>query len=163
MVDASIMHAEYMIRQGTTDDFSQLVALESKCFDASAAYSPKQLHYLTTRANSVCLVETQHDIIRGFIIVLFRMGSRVAGIETLDVDPDFHGHGIGSRLLSAAEHFCSQRGITRIRLEVSCGNHAALRLYEKSSFRRTVLLKDYYQNPHSGTRDAFRMVKQVVT
>jgi ribosomal-protein-alanine N-acetyltransferase len=163
MIDATIMHFENIIRQGTTNDFSQLVNLESKCFEKSIAYSPKQLHYLITRANSICLVETQLDIIRGFIIVLFRMGSKVAGIETLDVDPAFHGQGIGSRLLSAAENFCSQKDILRIRLEVSCGNHAALRLYEKSSFRRTMLLKDYYQNPHCGTRDAFRMVKQVVT
>ncbi len=110
-------------------------------------------------AKSSCLVETSNQTIRGFIIILFRDGSSVAAIETLDVDPIFRGKGIGQRLLNAAEDEMFANGIKNIRLEVSTNNLSALRLYEKVGYRKVAFLPSYYSNRHYGTRDAFRMVK----
>ena len=38
-----------------------------------------------------------------FIIILYRKGTRVAGIETINVDPAYRKQGVGLRLLNAAE------------------------------------------------------------
>ena len=104
-----------------------------------------------------------NELIRGFIIVLYKNGSGVAGIETLNVDPIFRGNGIGRKLLIAAEKEMFTRAIRSLRLEVSTGNIPAIALYEKSGFRKTSILKNYYKNQNFGTNDAFRMTKELTT
>jgi ribosomal protein S18 acetylase RimI-like enzyme len=144
-------------------DFDRIIELERKCFCKYLAYTPKQLEYLITRANSTCLTETLQDILRGFIIILYRNGSRVAGIETLNVDPLFQGGGIGTKLLNAAEKDMKYKWIKRIRLEVSIENKPAIRLYERAGFKKIKILKNYYNYEHNGTRDAYRMIKDLPT
>lgn len=100
-------------------------------------------------------------MLRGFIIILYKKGSSVASIETLDVDPCHQGKGIGLRLLHAGEYEMSSFGIKSMCLEVSTNNLSALHLYEKAGYKRASLLPYFYQNPHNGTRDAFRMVKKL--
>jgi ribosomal protein S18 acetylase RimI-like enzyme len=85
----------------------------------------------------------------------------VAAIETLDVDPRFHGQGIGLRLLKAGEEEVIASGMKSIRLEVSINNLPALRLYEKAGYRTTAFLPYYYLNQHNETRHAYRMVKRL--
>ena len=152
-----------IIRSITLCDLDKIVELERKCFNEYIAYTPKQLKYLITRAHSISLAEIKYDVLRGFIIVLYKNGSSVAGIETLNVDPMFQGNGIGKKLLSAAEVEIYSKGLDRIRLEVSIGNISAIKLYERSGFRKTAILKDYYLNKQYGSRDAFKMVKELTT
>ncbi len=151
------------IRKITINDLNSIVEMERKCFDKNTAYNQRQLKYLITKANSNCLAETHQETIRGFIIVLLKRGTSVAGIETLNVDPNFRGQGVGKNLLNATETNLFTKGIEKIRLEVSVGNVAAIKLYEKSGFLKINYLKDFYYNYHFGTRDAFRMVKNLVT
>jgi len=152
-----------IIRSVKLFDLDKIVEIERKCFSKYIAYTPKQLKYLITRANSLSLAEIKHDVLRGFIIVLYKNGTSVAGIETLNVDPIFQGNGIGKKLLSAAEIDMHSRGINRIRLEVSIGNNSAIKLYERSGFRKTAILRNYYVNDQYGSRDAFKMVKGLTT
>ena len=151
------------IRPISINDIDRIVELEQKCFNESVAYSKKQLSYLITKANSTCLLDEYDKDIRGFIIVLYRKGTGVAGIETINVDPDHQRKGVGRRLLGAIESYNSIKGINKIRLEVSAGNISAINLYEKSGFRKISLLKNYYINEQHGTFDAFRMVKNIIT
>jgi len=152
-----------IIRRIVLDDLNKIVELENKCFSDNTAYTAKQLKYLIKNANSSCLAEVYNDFIRGFIIVLYKNGTRVAGIETLNVDPVFRGTGIGKKLLIAAEKDMYQRSIIRIRLEVSSGNIPAIKLYEKSGFRVTGILHNYYRYPYYGSNNAYRMIKALVT
>ena len=150
-----------VIREANRDDLDAITAIEMECFGDSLSYSRKQLRYLLTKAHSLCLVE-EEDGVRGFIIVLFRHGDSVAAIETLDVRPSERGKGIGVRLLQAAEEQVRQHpGIRRIRLEVSTGNETALALYRKAGYRVTGRLEDFYGYDHHGSRDAYRMVKDL--
>ncbi len=141
------------------NDFERIVELEHLCFPREHAYSRRQLRYLLTKAHSMVLVETLDDVIRGFVIVLFRRGTTVAGIETINVDPGFRKKGIGLRLLSAAEECLRKSGIRTIRLEVAITNTAAIALYEHAGFYRVKVLKKYYHFSHQGSRDAYRMIK----
>lgn len=149
------------IRRASSSDLDKIIELERKCFPNEIAYSPNQLNYLITRANGQSLTETSEDVLRGLIIVLYRRGTTVAGIETLNVDPMFQGKGIAKRLLIAAEEEMHPLGIKKIRLEVSTTNHPALNLYEKMGYEKILFLKNYYQLKHNGTRDAFRMIKEL--
>lgn len=155
------MQAAVVVREATLSDFERIVELEHLCFPKDLAYSRRQLLYLLTKANSTVLVETKRGIIRGFIIILYRRGTRVAGVETINVDPKYRKEGVGLRLLSAAESSIRHKGMQRIRLEVSLANLAALAFYEKAGFKKSGCLKNYYFYDHDGSRDAMRMIKEL--
>jgi len=149
------------VRLATIKDFERIVELEQLCFPREHAYSRRQLRYLLTKANSTVLVETINAVIRGFLIILYRRGTAVAGIETINVDPMFRKQGIGLRLLKAAEEHLRKQGIRRIRLEVAITNTPAIALYAHAGFQQTMLLTTYYHFNHEGSRDAYRMVKEL--
>jgi ribosomal protein S18 acetylase RimI-like enzyme len=149
------------IRTATLKDFERIVELEGMCFPKELTYSRRQLRYLLTKANSTVLVWTENLLIRGFLIVLYRKGATVAGIETINVDPLFRNKGIGLRLLTSAEQLLIKKGIRKIRLEVAITNQAAIKLYEHVGFQKTRLLRHYYYYDHDGSRDAYRMVKEL--
>ena len=152
-----------VIRKITTKDLNGVIELERICFNKYTAYSPRQLRYLITIANSNCLAETINEKIRGFIIVLYSKGKNVAGIETLNVDPEFRGKGIGRKLINAAEEDMYSKFIKKIRLEVSVGNISAIKLYERLGFKKIALIKNYYFYKQYRTYDAFRMIKELET
>lgn len=149
------------IRIATPDDFERIVELENLCFPKEHAYTRRQLHYLLFKAHSTVLVETKGTLVRGFLIILYRRGTTVVGIETINVDPTQRKKGIGLRLLSVAEEHLRKNGIHKVRLEVSISNNAAIKLYEHAGFQKIMLLKKYYHYNHEGSRDAYRMVKEL--
>lgn len=151
------------IRTIEDSDLDEIIKLEKKCFNNYLAYTPTQLKYLVTKANSSCLLESELDVTRGFIIVLYKINSDIAGVETLNVDPIHQGKGIGKKLLKAAEKEMLSEGINKIRLEVLTGNQRAINLYEKSGFRKTTFLKKYYRYEHNGSYDAYRLIKVLTT
>ncbi|MGF3584375.1 MAG: GNAT family N-acetyltransferase [Thermoplasmatota archaeon] len=150
------------IRIAKNRDIERIVEIEKKCFKNNLGYSEKQLLYLIKKANSTCLVETKNNILRGFIIILYRKGTKVAGVETVDVDPAFQKQNIGLKLLKAAEKDMKKHGIKKARLEVSTKNTPAIRLYEKAGFKKVGAIKNYYIFDHDGSRDVFRMVKELI-
>jgi ribosomal protein S18 acetylase RimI-like enzyme len=155
MVDSPV------VRTVSLHDFERIVELERACFKGDLAYSRRQLRHLVFSANSTALVEESQGVIRGFIIVLYRTGTSVAGIETVNVDPVFRKQGVGSRLLAAAEEDIRRNGAQRIRLEVSVTNRAAIALYEAVGFHGVEVLKNYYHFLHDSSRDAVRMIKEL--
>jgi ribosomal protein S18 acetylase RimI-like enzyme len=157
--DASHMQDTSSIRPFMHKDLDRIVTIEKNCFKPLQAYSKKQLRYLTTKANSLTLVECKDTDIRGFIIVLMRSGSNIAGIETISVDPTHQGKGIASRLLHSISENLVYRGLKYIRLEVSIGNLTAIQLYKKMGYNTLSVLPNYYHNEHFGSRNAYRMVK----
>jgi ribosomal protein S18 acetylase RimI-like enzyme len=147
------------IRRARVEDIDAIEAIEKRCFHGQIAYSKRQLSYLCFYSNNSCLLDTKENTIRGFIIITYRQDTAVAGIETVDVDPNFKKQGIGLKLLVAADIDMKQHGTKTAQLEVSEGNRAAIRLYEKAGYIETERIKDYYKYDHEGTRNAIRMVK----
>ena len=152
-----------VVRKATHMDLPKIIELEKSCFENEIAYSPKQLKYLITRANSNSLVETYENEIRGFLVVLYKKGTSVAGIETISVGNQYRGKGIAKKLLFSSEEDMFTKGIKKIRLEVSMGNTSAINLYQKSGYIIKSILKNYYYFEHFGTHDAYRMVKELTT
>ena len=57
-------------------------------------------------------------------------------VEELAVDPDLHGHGIGSFVLEQLEHLAKVRGCTHLVLEVAENNDRALKFYRARAFHK---------------------------
>lgn len=56
-------------------------------------------------------------------------------IYVIAVDPDFHGRGLGKRMVASGLLNMSERGITTAMLYVDAGNDAAMTMYESLGFR----------------------------
>jgi len=116
-------HCCGVIRPAVEDDFDEIMNIERRCFGLKRSYSKRQLRYLLCKGNRTFLVYDFNGEVKGFIVLLYRKGTRVAGLETMDVDPLHQGQGIGFRLYRSAEDEARSRGIKKIRLEVSVRNH----------------------------------------
>lgn len=69
-----------------------------------------------------------------------------AEILTIGILPAARRQGLGAALLEAVIGDAAGRGVTRLHLEVSARNEAAISLYEKAGFARTGLRRKYYRN-----------------
>lgn len=74
-------------------------------------------------------------------VTRLRENAHVLGIMGLAVDPGARGRGVATALLAAAEQFARAHGGSKLSLRVLSTNEAALRLYERSGFRREGTLR----------------------
>lgn len=93
----------------------------------------------------------------GRVYVVARVGSTVVGyagllvvldeghVTTIAVDPAWHRHSIGSRLLLALAEAGMARGVEQMTLEVRVSNDPAKELYRRFGFVPAGIRKGYYQ------------------
>jgi [ribosomal protein S18]-alanine N-acetyltransferase len=67
-----------------------------------------------------------------------------AHITTIAVDPPWHRHKIGTRLMLELAHAALSRGARNLTLEVRTGNEAAQGLYRAFGFAPAGIRKNYY-------------------
>ncbi len=77
-------------------------------------------------------------------------------ILTLCTHPDSRRQGVADAFLNVLKTYASERGVTRIFLEVSGLNTAAQKLYAKHGFSEIGRRKNYYKT-HAGLVDAVCM------
>jgi [ribosomal protein S18]-alanine N-acetyltransferase len=65
-------------------------------------------------------------------------------VTTLAVDPAWHRHKIGTRVLLVLAREAVRRGARNLTLEVRMSNHGAQALYRKFGFRPAGVRKNYY-------------------
>lgn len=65
-------------------------------------------------------------------------------VTTLAVDPAWHRHRLGTRLLHTLANAAVARGAKNLTLEVRAGNHAAQGLYQTFGFAPAGIRKGYY-------------------
>ncbi|WP_221032649.1 GNAT family N-acetyltransferase [Actomonas aquatica] len=84
------------------------------------------------------------------VLLIARRGfhSRVAGMCLV---PEARGRGLGRHLLDTAIHSARERGDTHLHLEVIDQNKTALRLYQRSGFKRVRQLLGYSAAPVDAT------------
>ena len=85
-------------------------------------------------------------------------------VETLVVDARFRGMGIGTRLLTHAEHTATKMGKQRMTLDVIDENEGARRLYERLGFRKIAMTEGIGPLRLShimGTRAVHKMEKPI--
>lgn len=85
-------------------------------------------------------------------MVVWRVAGDEAEILTIAVLPPWRRHGLGRRLLAAADDAARAQGATCMFLEVAADNRAAQALYQADGFVQVGLRKGYY-----GGKDALVM------
>jgi ribosomal-protein-alanine N-acetyltransferase len=65
-------------------------------------------------------------------------------VTTIAVDPAWHRHKVGTRLLLALAREARRRGATSLTLEVRLANKPAQNLYRRFGFRPVGVRKNYY-------------------
>ncbi|CDG16055.1 dTDP-4-amino-4,6-dideoxy-D-galactose acyltransferase [Xenorhabdus doucetiae] len=76
------------------------------------------------------LINNEHDQIAGFV-TLRDLGNREARVGLLAAVPGHHHQGIGDKLMSAAQQWCQNHQIQRLRVATQLSNTPALRLYTR--------------------------------
>jgi ribosomal-protein-alanine N-acetyltransferase len=159
---------EFTLRDHRSDDFETLWKIDQQCFVQGISYSRPELKFYMRRPNAFTLVahtairegstgdDHREAKIEGFIVAeCNRRG--VGHIITIDVLPEARRHGLGSKLLSAAEERIRQKGCTSIDLEAAVDNQPAIAFYKRHQYFITKTLPRYYSN---GV-DAFVFTKQL--
>jgi ribosomal protein S18 acetylase RimI-like enzyme len=131
------------ISVATEQDAEQIFRLQYLCFQSEAAlYGNYRIDPLVQTLDSV-----RQEVVSDCVFVA-RLGDEVVGsvrgkvtedgtaaIGKLCVHPRLQGHGVGARLLRAAESALSeQRGATRFRLFTGHRSEGNLRLYRRSGY-----------------------------
>lgn len=139
--------APIKVRAARREDLAAAVELEQACFGGDAfSLTKRQLQYLQRRPTAVFLVAEQDGTVVGQGVALIRQHRRGASgrIYSLSTHPKHRGQGVGEALLRSMVSSLTDRGVRRVYLEVDGENAAAIRLYERSGFRRLGDLPDYY-------------------
>lgn len=72
---------------------------------------------------------------------------RLAEVKRMYVRPDARGNGVARAILAQLEHEARTRGHASLVLETGDAQRAAIRLYERSGFRRRTAFGKYAQMP----------------
>ncbi|NEY34386.1 GNAT family N-acetyltransferase [Streptomyces sp. PRKS01-65] len=133
------------ISAATEQDAEQIFRLQYLCFqDEAALYGNYRIDPLVQTLDSV-----REEVARDCVFVA-RLGDEVVGsvrgrvtedgaasIGRLCVHPRLQGHGIGARLLRAAESaLAGERGATRFRLHTGHRSEGNLGLYRRVGYER---------------------------
>ena len=151
------------LRDFLAADFERLWQIDQECFAPGIAYSRQELAYYIRRRPGFTLVAQQaspsgadKSFIAGFVVV---HTPRTSGhVITIDVLLEARRHGIGSRLLEAAEERLRTLRASFVTLETAVDNIAALAFYKRHGFALHKIMPRYYSN---GV-DAFRLRKELV-
>jgi GNAT superfamily N-acetyltransferase len=76
-------------------------------------------------------------------------GREYAEIKRMYVRPQFRGGGLAKLMLAHLTAYAEDRGMRLLRLETGIHQHAAIRLYERTGFRRIPPFGAYREDPLS--------------
>ncbi|MEU6014069.1 GNAT family N-acetyltransferase [Streptomyces sp. NPDC047515] len=152
------MGMSVIISAATAQDAEQVLKLEYLCFQREAElYGNYRIDPLVQSLDSL------HAEIATQLVFVARLGDEVVGsvrgstdadgtgqIGRLCVHPRLQGHGLGARLLRAAESgLADERSATRFRLQTGHRSESNLRLYRRAG---------YAQVGNETGRDGVRMI-----
>jgi len=100
------------------------------------------LSELALRSTRVYTVARAHGLVVGYCGLM--LTGPDAHVTTIAVDPEYHRHGIASRLLANMAHQALERGARHLTLEVRVSNEPAQALYRKFGFHPAGIRKNYY-------------------
>jgi len=133
------MPSDLKIRTFRTEDLDQVVAIEKAAFPDP--YSRLLFRWFGVKTGDGFIVACRERVL-GYLISEIRGGR--GHVVSMAVDPEHRRKGIGEALLREAMARMSSK-THEVYLEVRAGNEAAIRLYERHSFKLTgEVLKGYY-------------------
>jgi ribosomal-protein-alanine N-acetyltransferase len=103
---------------------------------------PLFMSELNLRSSRIYYVARVNGLVVGYCGLMLVEGD--GHITNIAVDPAWHRHQIGTRLLLNAARQAAARDATRLTLEVRMSNRAAQELYRKFGFEAAGVRKNYY-------------------
>jgi ribosomal-protein-alanine N-acetyltransferase len=103
---------------------------------------PLFMSELNLRTSRVYHVARVNGLVVGYCGLMLVEGD--GHLTNIAVDPAWHRHQIGTRLVLNAARQAAARGATRLTLEVRMSNRAAQELYRKFGFEAAGVRKNYY-------------------
>jgi [ribosomal protein S18]-alanine N-acetyltransferase len=136
---------ELKIETASIKLLDKLCEIEEQCFDQEA-FTKRQIAFLLADYNAIALVAKTADDIAGFIIteVEIENNTLFGHIITINVAPKYRRKGIASKMIQETESILKQKGIRECHLEVREDNSTALKLYQKSEYKKISRLEKYY-------------------
>jgi ribosomal protein S18 acetylase RimI-like enzyme len=134
-----------LLRPFRRSDLETLCAIDQACFPPDISYSREELTSFIARRGSRTWVAEEGGAIVGFLIA-DRQPGKVGHIVTIDVVEPSRRHGVGSKLMDAAEQWARAQGLVLIYLETAADNLAAQRFYAARGYRRLRKVEHYYRN-----------------
>ena len=130
-----------------------IAELEKLCF--SDPWSVKSVESELNNPLSLWLVAVEGETLVGYVGSQTVLGE--GDMMNLAVAPDYRRMGVGERLVKALVAALSDKGATRLALEVRASNEPAIALYDKLGFSIAGRRPNYYRNPKE---DAIIMRKE---
>jgi N6-L-threonylcarbamoyladenine synthase len=147
------MSAAYLgdigLRPATEADLAAIMLVEQNCF-AADAWSEANMHLELVAHHTFYWVATAQVEDGAERVVAYAGLSKVAGseqadVQTIAVEPEFRGHGLGRRLMNRLISEARRLGAVEMFLEVRADNPVAQRLYQSLGFEAIDRRKAYYQ------------------
>ena len=122
-----------------------LAAIENECFQEP--WSKKSLEELLYCDYAVYFVakDSEANKVAGYIGMYVSLDT--GNINNVGVLPEYRRKGIGYGLISELVRYSKESDITLLTLEVRQSNLPAIALYEKFSFKKVGIRKNYYKKP----------------
>lgn len=147
-----IEKVQVRLRDYRAEDFEALWRLDQVCFEDGISYSQRELaHYIELKSAFTVIAEADMQeaaeratSICGFIIAHRRHGG-YGHILTIDVDPYFQRHGVGTKLLQSTHERLAREGCHTIFLETAVNNVAAIAFYKRHGYTVVRTIPRYYQ------------------
>ena len=144
-----------LLRPATPKDLDGIYRIETACFK-ERRFRRDHLDWILRNERALTLVEeTDGGRLDGAIMLLFEGPfCRVLSVATM---PEHRRHGLGTKMMQAAEAEARRRACVRVRLEVSTRNYAAIEFYRGLGYRTDGVLYGYY----SWGEDAYSMARSL--
>ncbi|KCZ93460.1 GNAT family N-acetyltransferase [Hyphomonas johnsonii] len=144
-----------LIRTAEGPDCARLAEIEELCF--RDGYSDKMLSREEFRdlvaddVNQV-LVATDGAQVCGYALLLVERDENAGYFDSLAIDPQFQGKGIGEDLFKAVETTCVQMKLGVLNLEIKENNYTLLKRYHRFGYKCFQVEEAYYADGWSALR-----------
>lgn len=132
-----------LIRKMQEKDLDEVCRIEEETF--SIPWTKEAMAASLKNEDNVYLVAEYNGKIAGYCGMWGIAGE--GQINNVAVDKCYRGKGIAFRMMKAFIEEARKKNLTEFTLEVRESNLAAIRLYEKSGFKKEGVRKDFYDSP----------------
>ena len=136
-------------------DLNVIMYLENTCFVAPWGLKDVKYELNDNPVSNLWVIESDLTGVVGFVDYWITFDS--ATVCQICINPVYQRKGLGSILLKEMIKDCRTENVRNITLEVRDHNVAAIKLYEKHGFKKTILKEGYYTNGDN----ALYMIKEL--
>ena len=145
----------FTVRPMKETDLNVIMYLENTCFVAPWGLKDVKYELNDNPVSNLWVIESDLTGVVGFVDYWITFDS--ATVCQICINPVYQRKGLGSILIEEMIKDCRTENVRNITLEVRDHNVAAIKLYEKHGFKKTIVKEGYYTNGDN----ALYMIKEL--